>query len=230
MDSGGQDLDKRKLVAFTLPMAAFLLLLAVISLLREVGGAFWLASPEHWIYPAQTIFCGALLLWFWREYELRAAGQIVFTLVLALMVFALWISPQVLLGLPPRRDGFNPEIFAGQPAAYWATIAFRFLRLVIVVPLVEEIFWRGFLLRYSINERFYAVRIGTFSWLSFAAVTVGFGFAHSRADWIAALIAGALYNCVAYRTKSLMSCVVAHAVTNFLLGLWVMKTRQWGFW
>ena len=86
------------------------------------------------------------------------------------------------------------------------------------------------MLRYFINEKFYAVPVGAFSWLSFAVVTVGFGFAHSRADWIAALITGALYNCVAYRTKSLTSCILAHAVTNLLLGLWIMKTRQWGFW
>jgi membrane protease YdiL (CAAX protease family) len=39
-----------------------------------------------------------------------------------------------------------------------------------------------------------------------------------------------LYNLVAYRTRSLASCVVAHAVTNLLLGLWIMATRQWGFW
>ena len=101
---------------------------------------------------------------------------------------------------------------------------------LVVVPLVEEIFWRGFLLRYLINERFTTVAIGSFSWLSFAVVTVLFGFSHSRADWVAAVICGALYNLVAYRTRSLASCVVAHAVTNCLLGLWVMQTRQWGFW
>ena len=211
-------------------MAVFLLLLALISLLRKVGGAFWLAFPEYWIYPAQTIFCGALLLWFWREYQFRAARQIVFTAAVALMVFALWISPQALLGFAPRLDGFNPEIFSGQPAAYWTTIAVRFVRLVVVVPLVEETFWRGFLLRYFINEKFYTVPVGTFSWLSFAVVSVGFGFAHSPADRIAALITGTLYNCVAYRTKSLASCVLAHAITNLFLGLWIMKTHQWGFW
>jgi CAAX prenyl protease-like protein len=228
MDSG--DKQMRKLMAFTLPLAVFLLPLGLVSLLRKVGGAFWLAFPEYWIYPAQTIFCGALLVWFRREYELRAPRRILFTLAVALVVFALWIAPQALFGLPPRLDGFNPEIFSGQPAAYWTTIAFRFLRLAIVVPMVEEIFWRGFLLRYLIDEKFYALPVGTFSWLSFSVVTVGFGFSHSRADWIAALITGALYNCIAYRTKSLTSCIVAHAVTNFLLGLWIIKTRQWGFW
>jgi CAAX prenyl protease-like protein len=228
MDSG--DKQMRKLMAFTLPLAVFLLLLGLASLLRKVGGAYWLAFPEYWIYPAQTILCGALLVWFRREYELRAPTRVLFTLAVALVVFALWIAPQALFGLPPRLDGFNPEIFSGQPIAYWTTIAFRFLRLVIVVPMVEEIFWRGFLLRYLIDEKFNALPVGKFSWLSFSVVTVGFGFSHSRADWIAALITGALYNCIAYRTKNLTSCIVAHAVTNFLLGLWIMKTRQWGFW
>ena len=230
MDSDDNKLLKRMLAAFTLPIAAFLVLLALGGVLRKIGGAFWLDSPEYWIYPAQTVVCGALLLWFWREYEFRAARRIVFTAAVALLVFALWIAPQELLGFAPRLFGFNPEIFSGQPATYWATIVFRFLRLVVVVPLVEEIFWRGFLLRYFINEKFYTVPVGTLSWLSFAVVTVGFGFAHSPADRIAALITGALYNCVAYRTKSLTSCVLAHAVTNLLLGLWIMKTRQWGFW
>jgi CAAX prenyl protease-like protein len=230
MGSADNKLSRRRLAAFTLPMAVFLLLLAVNSVLRRMGGGAWLDAPEHWIYPAQTIFCGALLLWFWREYELRLAGPIAFALLVGLAVFGLWISPQALLGFPPRPDGFNPEIFLGQPAVYWSTIVFRFLRLVVVVPLLEEIFWRGFLLRYFINEKFYTVPVGTFSWLSFAIGTVGFGLAHARADWIVALIAGALYNCVAYRTKTLASCVLAHALTNLLLGLWIMKTGQWGFW
>jgi uncharacterized protein len=228
MDS--TDKEARKLVAFTLPMAVFLVLLALVSVLRKVGGAFWLDSPEYWIYPAQTIFCGALVIWFWREYQFRAARRIVFAAAVALLLFAVWIAPRELLGFAPRLIGFNPEIFSGQPATYWTTVAVRFVRLVVVVPLVEEIFWRGFLLRYFVNEKFYTVPVGTFSWLSFAVVTVGFGFAHSPADRIAALIAGALYNGIAYRTKSLASCVVAHAITNLLLGLWIMKTRQWGFW
>jgi CAAX prenyl protease-like protein len=215
----------KKLVAFTLPMAVFVVLLGLVDLLRGPGSA-----PEYWIYPAQTVICGALVVWFWRDYELGAPRKIWFAIAIGIVVFALWIAPQQVFGFAPRVAGFDPERFAGQPAIYWATVIFRFLRLVIVVPLVEEIFWRGFLLRYLVNERFTAITIGAFSWLSFTVVTLAFGFAHSRADWIAALITGALYNLVAYRTRSLASCVVGHAVTNLLLGLWIIQTRQWGFW
>ena len=126
--------------------------------------------------------------------------------------------------------GFDPEVFSGQAMLYTSTVAFRFLRLVIVVPLVEEIFWRGFLLRYLIAEEFERVPFGKFSWLSFTAVTLLFALSHSKADWAAALLTGALYNFVAYRTKNLGSCILTHALTNLVLGLWIMKTGQWGFW
>jgi CAAX prenyl protease-like protein len=230
MDSHSPATDKRKLAAFTLPMAIFLALLFLVSMLRRPGGGFWLAAPEYWLFPAQTIISGALLFWFWRDYDFRAPQKAWFAVAIGLLVFALWIAPQQFFGFSPRLTGFDPEVFAAQPAPYWATVVFRFLRLVIVVPLIEEIFWRGFLLRYLINEKFTEVSIGSFSWLSFAVVTLAFCFTHSPADWVAALVTGALYNLVAYRTGSLASCVLAHAVTNLLLGIWIMATRQWGFW
>ena len=197
---------------------------------RRLGGSPWLESPEYWVYPVQTIACGALLIWFWRDYEVCAPRQVGFVIVTALLVFLAWISPQAFFGFPPRLAGFNPDGFSGGLGVHWTVIVFRFLRLVVVVPLVEEIFWRGFLLRYLIREQFYTIPIGTFSWLSCLVVTIGFMLAHGRADWPAGFVAGVLYNMIAYRTKSLASCVLAHSVTNLLLGLWIMKTGQWGFW
>ena len=211
-------------------MFLFLLLLALGSGLKYLGSAFWLASPEYWIFPVQTILCGALVLFFWREYEFHPLRDPLFTIGIATVVFIIWISPQQFLGFAARNVGFDPEVFATMPAAYWGTVCFRFLRLVVVVPLVEEIFWRGFLLRYLIAEKFEEVPFGKFSWLSFSVVSLAFCFSHSASDRVAALITGMLYNCVAYRTKSLTSCILAHALTNLLLGIWIMKTRQWGFW
>src|SRR4051812_26611373 len=230
MDSAPSTSTLRKIIAYTLPMAVFLSLLTVAALMRKSTGPFGLGSPEYWIYPVQTVLCGSLLLWFWREYELQAPRKVVFAIAVGLFVFVVWIAPQQFLGFAPRLIGFDPDVFNGRPPLFWANLAARFLRLVIVVPLLEEIFWRGFFLRYLVNERFTAVAVGTFSWLSFAVVTLAFAVGHLRADWVAALITGALYNVVAYRTKSLSSCVVAHALTNLLLGIWIMRTGQWGFW
>jgi len=189
-----------------------------------------LSDAEYWIYPVQTVLCGALLIWFWREYPMHRPTSVAFGIGAGVFVFILWISPREFLGFPPRLVGFNPDIFATQPSLYWPTVALRFLRLVVIVPLVEEVFWRGFLLRYLIDEKFDRVPFGTFSWLSFAIVTLFFALSHSKADWVAALLTGAIYNAVAYRTKSLSTCVLTHATTNLFLGLWIMRTKEWGFW
>ncbi len=222
--------NKRKFLAYTIPFVVFVLLLGLSSILPSAGHYFFLSAAAYWIYPVQTIVCGLIVMWFWREYSFHGVRSPVFTVVIGILVFALWISPQTFLGFQARAVGFNPEIFAANPTAYWVTVAFRFLRLVVVVPLVEEIFWRGFLLRYFINEDFDRVPFGTFSWPSFSIVALVFGFSHSMADWPAGVLTGAIYNITAYRTKSLSSCVVTHAITNLLLGLWIMKTKQWGFW
>jgi CAAX prenyl protease-like protein len=222
--------ERRKLAAYTLPLAAFLGLLALNGALKKIDNFFWLSSAEYWLYPTQAILCGGLLIWFRRKYDFDRLRRPFFAGFIAVVVFLVWISPQAFLGFSARTVGFNPDIFTRQPLLYWLTIIFRFLRLVVVVPFIEEIFWRGFLLRFFVDENFGRVRFGTFSWLSFAGVTLGFGFSHAAADWPAALLTGILYNGVAYRTRSLSSCILTHAVTNLLLGLWIIKTKQWGFW
>jgi len=219
----------RKIVAFTLPMAIFITLLGLTAI-RKPGAALWLSAPEHWIYPGQTFLCAAAVFWFWRDYDFLVPRKAWLALLIGIVVWVVWIAPQQFLGFELRTVGFDPEVLGKGSGSYWATVILRFFRLVLVVPLVEEIFWRGFLLRYLIRETFTEITVGAFSWLSFVVVTVAFGFTHSRADWIPALICGALYNLVAYQTRSLASCVLAHATTNLLLGLWIMQTRQWGFW
>jgi hypothetical protein len=217
--------------AYTLPFFVFLLFLGLREWLGGLGrGEFFLDQPQYWVFPLQTLVCGALLWRGWRHYALAWPRQLGFTLAVGVAVLLIWIAPQCWLGAAPRLEGFDPTVFAAQPVLYAGTLFFRFLRLVVVVPLVEEIFWRGFLLRFLIREPFESVPMGSWNLRAFLLVCAGFMLEHSQPDWIPALLAGALYNFVAIRTRSLASCVVAHAVTNLLLGLYIMQTRQWGFW
>ncbi len=113
----------------------------------------------------------------------------------------------------------------------WVVIllfVFRFLGAVIVVPIVEELFWRSFALRWIIDENFTTVPIGAFTWFSFLVIVLGFGFEHHR--WLVGLAAGVIYNGLLYYKKDLSACVLAHAVTNLLLGVYVLLTQQWNFW
>ncbi|MDQ3621933.1 MAG: CAAX prenyl protease-related protein [Verrucomicrobiota bacterium] len=195
------------------------------------GQAFWMvAHPEYWVHPAQTLICGAMLLRFWRRYRFGPARGVLFTLAVAVIAFVLWVAPQMFFGQAPRLEGFDPAYFGATGLPYWLNLAFRFLRLVLVVPLVEELFWRGFLLRWLIRDDFLQVPFGAFTWKSFGLVTLFFMLEHQRSDWPAAFLTGALFNVVAYRTRSLSSCVLVHAITNAMLGIYILWTRQWGFW
>jgi uncharacterized protein len=219
--------------AYLAPFLAFLILTALGSAVAHFGDgrAFWVFSqPRYWVYPLQTVGCAALLIRGWPTYEMQAPRRPLWTIGIGVLALLLWIAPQEWQGMPRRLDGFNPEFFGATGWPYAVNLGLRLVRLVVVVPLLEEIFWRGFLLRYLINEDFTQVPMGAFSWRSFAIVTAGFCLEHSMPDWPAAILTGALYNLAAYRTRSLGSCVLVHALTNALLGAYVLHTRQWGFW
>jgi CAAX prenyl protease-like protein len=93
---------------------------------------------------------------------------------------------------------------------------------------MEELFWRSFLLRYLIQPDFRRVPLGTFTWSSFIISVALFGVEHNQ--WFAGIVAGLLYTLLLYRSRSLSSCILAHAVTNFLLGMYVLITQEWQYW
>ncbi len=219
--------------AYLAPFVGFLAVMLLGEIVGRIfdGHAFWMAAePRYWVLPLQTLVGGALLARYWPIYTLRPPARAGFATLIGAIALIIWIAPQQWLGAPARLDGFHPEFFATDGWPYWLNVTLRFVRLVIVVPLLEEIFWRGFLLRYLIDDDFTDVPFGAFSWKSFGIVTAGFCLEHSFADWPAAILTGALFNLVAYHTRSLSACVLTHAVTNLLLGIYVLRTGQWGFW
>ncbi len=203
-------------------------------------------APEHWLFPLQTVVGLILLVSFWRHYDFRPARGFVLAAALALVGIAVWILPGHLfwqlgmeegpwrvLGFTARDEGFDPTV-VGEPgsAPYLATLGFRFLRMVVVVALVEEIFWRGFLMRYLLDPHgnYWEQPFGKFSWLSLGVVTGLFTFAHHPSDYFGAVVYGLLTYALAVRTKSLAACVFMHAVANLALGIYVLATGQNGYW
>jgi CAAX prenyl protease-like protein len=208
-------------VAYTAPFGIFILFLSLSQGLEAARIAPGGLAPIYLVFPLQTVVCAAALIFYGPRYRLRAPRNCLLAVSIGIFACALWVSPQVLFHQPPRLAGFNPGIFAGRPVLYWAEIIFRFLRLVLVVP---------FLLRFFINEDFEAVPFGTYGPLANAVVALGFMLEHSLHDWPAALATGLLYNMLACRSRTLSSCILAHAITNALLGSFIMLTAQWGFW
>lgn len=222
----------RHFLSHTLPFALFIAGLAAVSCARWLGidrfGALTL-DPMYWIYPFQTAVCAATLLWFRKDYDFGGTSRKgLFTgLAAGLLIFFLWVTPQVLFHCAPRIEGFDPGVVPGMTPWMLAT---RFTRLVVVVPLLEEIFWRGFLLRYLMKEEFTELPFGSCNRYSFWAVATAFMLVHQLSDWPAAFVSAILLNLVAVRTRSLAACVTAHAVANLALGIYICATRQWGFW
>ena len=225
-------MPRRELIAHTAPFALFMLGLVSVSAAKAIGITSFagiVIDPMYWIYPIQTAVCAGALLWFAKDYDFTGttALRLLIGLLVGALVFGLWVAPQELFHQAARTEGFDPGVVSGLTP--WM-LAARFARLVIVVPLVEEIFWRGFLLRYLVREDFTALPFGACSRFSFWAVVVAFTAVHSPADWPAAFLTGILFNLVAVRTRSLAACVTAHAIANVALGLYICATQQWGFW
>lgn len=251
------------MAAYVAPLAVFMLLQGLVGLVEIDNSqlAWYVHSPEHWVYPLQTVLCLCLLALFWKHYEFRPllGGRIAVGLGLVgiLLWFlpswlygplgvAEWPQPTVefpmliaegtpawsLLGLAIREEGFDPSTWEGQPLVYGLVVLFRFLRMVVAVALIEEIFWRGFLMRCLANpdRHFLKTPFGTHTWKAYWITTLAFVIVHMPEDWLGAFVYGSLTYWVAIRTKSLFACVLMHAVANLALGIYVMMTRQWGFW
>ncbi len=241
MSTAKNEIDPRTVrLAFILPFLVFMGFLALSGLIGKLAldysvssgnkVSFLLLEPKYWVYPLQTLVCGWLLLHYRKFYEFKWRTGFWLATLMGVVVLVIWISPQLIFGKEPRVDGFDPTVFEDQPAWMAFTYFFRLLRLVVVVPFLEEIFWRGFLMRYLVRDPFTTVPFGAFTPLSFVAVALLFGLAHSGPDFYAAVVTGLLYNALAVWTRSLGACVWAHALTNLLLGIYIIQTGQWGFW
>jgi uncharacterized protein len=132
-----------------------------------------------------------------------------------------WLRPQ-------PRAAYNPFEQLTGPLAIWGFVAVRLIGLVLLVPLAEELFWRGFLLRWLTSAEWEQVPLGRFSVKSFLGVTLLCTLAHP--EWLAAAVYCALLNGLFYWKKDLWSCIVAHGVSNLLLGLYVLLTGAWWLW
>jgi len=217
-------------------IAAFVIFMGLL-LVGEILGYFttpasplWIREPAYWIMPLQTLVCGWVLWRYRASYRLRAPRKWGITLGIGVAVFLIWIAPQAFLGFAPRTDGFNVSEATADPMAQGILLVLRLIRLVVVVPILEELFWRGFLLRYFVNDQFWKVAEGRTNLFGFLAVSILFALAHSEADRPAAVITSLLYNFLFVHARSVSSCIVAHALTNLLLGIYILSTKQWGFW
>ena len=188
-------------------------------------------SDVYLIYIAKSIVVGLILLHFrskYSEINLSASFKdICIAVVFGIIVFILWINITWDFAILGEARNNNPYKLLSKQAFYIA-IFFRIFGSAIVVPVMEELFWRSFVIRWIDNHNFTSIPIGTFSITSFITTVLLFGSEHSL--WLAGIIAGILYNLLLYYRKSIFLCIISHSVTNFILGIYVIYSGRWMFW
>ncbi len=210
-----------------------------------IFGAFLLGESEFpqikWLlYPLKAVAVGLCFWWLREEFKGLSWKWSWWAIVIGVVVAVQWIGMEEFFETywhyPPlpvmggdawdTENVFNPvKEFGGRGLSFWLWIAFRMGGAVIVVPIMEELFWRGFLLRLFVGRYFERVQLGEFSWFSCLAVAGLFATVHSW--YISAFVCALFYNWLLYRTKSILACLVAHGLTNLLLWIYILRFDAW---
>ena len=158
------------------------------------------------------------------------------SVLLGVAVFVIWVGPDQLIPGYRQLPLFSNSILGHAVATTTdsqkhdhAFLLFRVLMSVIAVPILEELFWRGFLMRWLIDRNFGSIPLGAWSAESFWVVAVLFASEHGP-YWEVGLITGVVYNWWMLRTRNLWDCIIAHAVTNACLAAFVIGGGQWQYW
>ena len=220
------------IVPYMAPMIAYVALGALEPYLPSNDG-----QPSPVWYPlayTARIVIVALMAWryraTWSDFRpWPSAAATVLAVLIGVIVWGLWIG----------LDGHYPALpFLGtrvafdlgvmSPAARWAFVGARMVGLVVIVPLIEELFWRSFLIRWLIDQEFEKVPIGRITPLAAVVTSVAFALVHP--EWLPALLTGALWIWLLWSTRSLGACLVSHATANLALGLYVIAAGDWKYW
>lgn len=210
------------------PFAIFMALLAAAPLLP-------LQQPWESIIRVSVLvaalayFSGPLI----RTFRVQHA---VGSVALGVAVCALWVAPDLLV--PGWRShwlfqngvtGTITNSIAPADLANPLVVTLRIVRAALLVPILEELFWRGWLPRWIVNPNWQTVPLGTYTTMAFVASSVLFAVEHGP-YWEVGLLCGLIYNWWFWKTKSLGDIVLVHAVTNGALAAFVFATGKYEYW
>jgi CAAX prenyl protease-like protein len=223
-----------------LPFATYVLFIVVGDVLERLG-----MSPAalRWLYAVRIGAVVLVLAFFWRHYsELRVARLPVDpgaarmharlgrtgalgAVATGVLVLVLWISLNADWMTIGSSSGFDART-GGR--IDWPLVLVRIAGAALVVPVIEELFWRSFLMRWIASPDFEKIDPAQVGLKGFIITVVLFGLEHNL--WLAGIVAGAAYGLLYARHRSLWSPILAHAVTNGLLGVWVVYGGNWSYW
>jgi CAAX prenyl protease-like protein len=187
------------------------------------------------LYPVRCLVTIAAIVLFSRPYLSFRPVRPLSSIAIGILVFVVWITPDALFGY--RHFWLFENSLLGTASSTIAPgdqsdpffLAVRAFGSTLLVPILEELFWRGWLMRWLILPDFTKVKLGTFAPLAFWATAILFASEHGP-YWEVGLAAGIIYNWWMVRTRSLADCMLAHSVTNGVLAVYVIATGAWRYW
>lgn len=237
------------LIAFVTP---FILFFAIPSLItyestqvNETGDSETVILPARYtaMIATRVVLMGIAIGVFWRFY-LRSfpfridhwgfvTGVVGAMLWIGLCHLQLESTLLKLVGLSEDllgvRDGVNPFETYPEQGERMVFLAFRFALLVITVPIAEELFLRGFFMRAMDAVEWQDLPLKEISSTGLIAGTL-YGVATHPSEFIAAAVWFSLVTLLMVKTNKFWNCVIAHAVTNLILGIYVITTGTWSLW
>jgi uncharacterized protein len=187
-------------------------------------------SSKYWLYVAKSLV-GLWLIWAIRPVVREIRWTISFEAILVgVGVIVIWIAADPFYPkLTDIKGYWNPHQEFGQGTSLaWFFIVARILFSALVVPPIEEMFYRSFIYRYIVKQDFEHVSLKTFHLGAFLITSSIFGLVHR--EWLAGILCGAAYQWLVLRRGHLGDAITAHAISNLLLGIWVAYKGAWHFW
>jgi len=187
-------------------------------------------------YPLRVVLVSAVLLACSRKLVRLDASRWLSSVAVGVLVFLIWIGPDLIwpgyrthwLLQNPLTGAAVSSLSKDATQNVWY-LAWRMAGSVLLVPVVEELFWRAWLMRYVISRRFESVPLGAYEARASWVCALLFASEHG-AYWDVGLAAGIIYNWWMIRTRNLADCILAHAVTNACLSGWVLYAGKWEYW
>jgi len=215
------------------PIYARVLPYALIIIITSLAQDSFGEEARYWIYFGKIIL-GAWCIWEMRSLvpEMKWAFSWE-AVVVGVVIFAVWV------GLDPYYPKFellfkmgkpwNPFLAFGDGSAMgWFFFWVRTLGSAIIIPPIEEVFFRSFLYRYAVRTDFENMPLNRFHPTSFIGISLFFGILHFQ--WIGGVLCGMAFQWLVLRKNRLGDAMLAHGITNFLLGLWIYWKGEWQFW
>jgi exosortase E/protease (VPEID-CTERM system) len=179
-------------------------------------------------YPARVIAVMVAFLIYRRSYtelHLKWSWE---ALATGCGVFVLWMVMERYGATASSGTSIRSGLASLPPGWATAWLIFRVVGSVLMVPLAEELAFRGYLTRRLIAADFQSIPPGRMTWWSFLGSSLLFGMLHGR--WFAGTLAGMAYALAYRRRGELADAVLAHGVTNGLIAITVLTTGSWSLW